>query len=94
MTLDHVLMQAVLRAYYVGIDVAPRLLDAAVHRNAHLEAQAWEWGWDDTDVRERLLDAVCEELGLSWPTGQNPEAIAAMEEQFERAHEHWVAVHA
>lgn len=94
MTLDYLDMQAVLRAYYLNVDVDTRLLDAAIQRKPHLEAEAAEWGWDDTDVRENLLTAVCEALGIEWPTGQDPEENIAMQDVFERAHGKWVAAHA
>lgn len=89
MTRDYVTMQAVLRAYYVDQDVDSRILEAVLQRNPVLEAQSLFFDWDDTQMREDLLTAVCEVLGIEWTTNN-----LINQSTFEESHWKWVAAHA
>ena len=91
MVVDYLQLQETLSAYYLGdFVVDPRVLDAAMGRRPDLDAEARDYGWEDTDVREVLLDTVAEVLGTAWPKYGDGIQVEAAFEAFAKAHARYV----
>lgn len=88
----HQQLQETLSDYYLGDFVVHRsVLDAAMTLRPDLAAEALDYGWGDTVVREALIDAVAGVLGFTWPSYGDAVLVEGAYARFVEAHARYVA---
>lgn len=77
--------------YYLDFPVAQSVLEEIVIAKPELVDAAEGWGWTDTLVREKLIEAVAKFFGQHWPRygdGGNTELVHA---DIKAAHDAYLA---
>ncbi|MEV1179380.1 hypothetical protein, partial [Nonomuraea sp. NPDC049784] len=81
----------VLRDHFVDFEVDPRLIEQVLTAHPDLLVVASAWGWDDTEARSQLADALARTLlDRSWPTYGQPRDLESFREELRAAHARWV----
>lgn len=86
---DFEAMQTAL-SWYLDFEVDHGVLEKILVDDPDLGDDAVQWGWDDTVVRERLIDEVAKFFGHHWPKYGVGGDVALLEARIKTAHARYV----